>query len=73
MRRYILLGLCGVAAFAAVAAIMIQLMPSPMKDSDYLVVGSVATLVALLVLFLGLVTGTLKSSDVFFRRRPKKR
>ncbi|MEP6961779.1 MAG: hypothetical protein ABI995_06865, partial [Acidobacteriota bacterium] len=57
------------AAFGAVAAGMLRVMPEPLTDSDYLVVGSVATLVALLVLFLGL---TKKSSEVFFKKRAKK-
>jgi hypothetical protein len=46
-------------------------MPKPLHDSDYLVIGSVATLVALLVLFLGLVTTT-KSGNVFFKKRKKR-
>ena len=41
-----------------------------MKESDYMVIGSVATLVALLVLFLVMVSTT-KSRDVFFKRRRK--
>jgi hypothetical protein len=36
-----------------------------------MVIGSVATLVALGVLFLVLVSTTLKSSDVFFKKRRK--
>ena len=56
--------------FTAVAGLMVKVMPSPLKDSDYLVIGSVATLVALLVLFFALIS-TMKSSDVFFKRRRK--
>ena len=46
-------------------------MPQPIEDSDYMVAGSVATLVALLVLFLGLVSTRMKTSDVFFKKRKK--
>ena len=59
--------------FAVVAAIMLKLTPGPLKDSDYLVIGSVATLVSLLALFFGLVATSLKVSDVFFKRRKKQR
>lgn len=70
MRRTLVLALAVALVFTAVAAIMYKVMPSPLKDSDYLVIGSVATLVALLVLFSALISTT-KSSDVFFKRRRK--
>jgi hypothetical protein len=73
MRRFLTLGLAAVCVFVVVAAIMIKLMPSSLKDSDYLLIGSVSTLVALLALFLALVSTTLKSPDVFFKRRKKRR
>jgi hypothetical protein len=69
--RTALLILGAALVFGAVAAIMIRLMPGPLEDSDYLVIGSVATLVAMLALFLMLVTTRLKSSDVFFKKRKK--
>ena len=56
--------------FTVVAGIMVKVMPAPLKDSDYLVIGSVATLVALLVLFVALISTT-NSSNVFFKRRRK--
>lgn len=70
MRRAFVLALAVALVFTAVAAVMYKVMPSPLKDSDYLVIGSVATLVALLVLFLALISTT-KSSNVFFKRRRK--
>jgi hypothetical protein len=71
MRQVLLAVLGAMLLFAAVAAIMIQLMPEPLSDSDYLVIGSVSTLVALLVLFLLLVSTKMRSSDVFFKKRKK--
>jgi len=71
MRRGLLLGLAACCVFVVVAAIMLRFMPAPLKESDYLVIGSMATLVSLLVLFLVLVMTSNKSSDVFFRRRRK--
>lgn len=71
MARILILVLGAMCVFAGVAAIMLRLMPGPLKDSDYLVVGSVATLISLLVLFLGLASGG-KSRDIFFKRRKKR-
>ena len=71
MRRALLLGLTAVCVFVVVGAIMTKVMPGPFKESDYLVIGSVATLVSLLVLFLMLISSTMKSSDIFFKRRRK--
>ena len=71
MRRGLLLGLAAVCVFAMVAFIMTAVMPKPLRESDYLVIGSVATLISLLALFLLLVSTSMKSSDVFFKRRHK--
>ncbi|MGH9592014.1 MAG: hypothetical protein ACRD5L_02910 [Bryobacteraceae bacterium] len=73
MRQVLLLGLGGACVFAVTAAVMIRVMPAPLKDSDYLVIGSVATVLSLLVLFLVMVSTKLKTSGVFFKRRKKKR
>ncbi len=71
MPRGLILGVLAICVFAAVATILVEVMPRPLRPSDYLIIGSVATLVALLALFLILVSTTLKSSDVFFKRRKK--
>jgi hypothetical protein len=71
--RQILLVLGGLCVFGVSAAVMVQFMPSPLKDTDYLVIGSVATLAALLVMFLALMATRLKSRDLFFKKRKKKR
>lgn len=70
MARGWMLGLAGVCVFAIVAGVMLAVMPAPLKDSDYMVIGSVATLVALLIVFL-VVISTTKSRNVFFKKRPK--
>jgi hypothetical protein len=68
-----IVGLAGglVFIFAAVAGILLKVMQGPLKDSDYLVIGTVATMVSLLVLFVLLVTTSGKQSNVFFKRRKK--
>jgi len=63
----------GVCVFAVSAAVLVKIMPSPLKDSDYLVIGSIATLVSLLVMFVVLLATRLKSPDPFFKKRKKKR
>ena len=71
MRRGFLLGFLAAGVFAAAAAVMVKVMPAPLRDSDYVVIGSVATLLAMLALFLALVSTTMKSKDVFLKRRRK--
>ncbi len=71
--RQTMLILGGVCVFAVSAAVMVAIMPSPLKDFDYLVIGSIATLVSLLVMFVALLATRLKSPDPFFKKRKKKR
>jgi len=70
MRRVVWLVLAGLCVFAIVAFVMIQFMPQPVKPFDYMIAGSVATIAALLVVFLGVATRD-KSSNIFFKRRKK--
>lgn len=70
MPRALVLVLGALFVFAAVAVVMVEIMPGPLKDSDYMVIGSVATMVSLLVLF-GVLVSTNKSSNVFFKKRKK--
>ncbi|HVZ36916.1 MAG TPA: hypothetical protein VG963_31035, partial [Polyangiaceae bacterium] len=62
------------AIFVVVTTVLLKLMPGPRKDSDYLVIGSVATLISLAAVFV-LVTMTTtkqgKFSDIFFKKRSK--
>ncbi|HEV8146153.1 MAG TPA: hypothetical protein VGP79_07230 [Bryobacteraceae bacterium] len=71
MRRPLMLAAAGVCVFVIVAATMLKFLPEPHKDSDYLVIGSVATLVALVVMFIVLLSTSMRAKDVFFRRRRK--
>lgn len=71
--RQIMLILGGVCVFAVSAAVIVAIMPAPLRDSDYLVIGSIATLVSLLVMFVALLATRLKSPDPFFKKRKKKR
>jgi hypothetical protein len=71
--RQILLVVGGLCVFGVSAAVLVQFMPAPLKDTDYLVIGSVAALAALLMMFLTLMATRLKSRDLFFKKRRKKR
>jgi predicted neutral ceramidase superfamily lipid hydrolase len=71
MRQAILI-LGGVCVFAIAALVMVEIMPAPLKDSDYLVIGSISVMVALLVMFLILIATRLKSPNPFFKKRRKK-
>ncbi len=65
------LGATAAGTFVVVAAIMVLLMPQPLRRTDALVVGTVATMAALAVLFAGFMLST-HQRDVFFKKRTKK-
>jgi hypothetical protein len=44
-------------AFATIAVALIRVLPAPHSKADYLIVGTLATLAALITLFAGLVLG----------------
>jgi hypothetical protein len=71
MGRTLSLALAVVFIFAAVAAIMLKVMPAPLKDSDYLIIGSVATMASLLMLFVLVAMTSGKGMSVFFKRRKR--
>ena len=57
--------------FAAVVAVLLKLMPGARTNTDYLVIGGIATFVSMVVLFVTLITSWMKRPDVFFRKRAK--
>jgi hypothetical protein len=57
------------AVFAAVTFVLIQILPKPLKPIDYMVVGSVATLISLVVVFFILIAIWMRSPEVFFKRK----
>lgn len=69
--RALMLAASAVIVFGVTVAIGLKILPGPHTETDYLVVGSVATLLSLIVLFAVLLTTWLRSPDVFFRRRAK--
>jgi len=55
MNRTIGLALGMVMIFAVTVAVLLTVMPGPHKSTDYLVIGCVATLLCLLLLFVVLI------------------
>ena len=70
--RPLLLVAATLCVFVVVTAILVQLMPAPLKSMDYFVIGTVATLMSLLALFLVIVSTSSAARNVFFKRRKKK-
>ena len=62
MNRKFLLGAGMVLIFGATIGILLNVMPSPHKSTDYLVMGTIATLLCLVLLFVVLRT-TEKNSE----------
>jgi len=58
--RWVTLGVSACLAFAIFAVSLIRVLPSPHARADYLIVGTLATLAALITIFAGLVLGRRK-------------
>lgn len=54
--------------FLAAVAILLQIVPGPHRPVDLMVIGGVATLVTMLVLFVVLTTSVMRLPGVFYRR-----
>ena len=61
MNRTIALALGMVMIFAITVAVLLTVMPGPHKSTDYLVIGCVATLLCLLLLFVVLINAPKRS------------
>jgi hypothetical protein len=67
--KVILLVFATILIFGSTVAILLRIVPGPHRETDYLVIGAVGTLVSLLALFFVLISGWVKAPDVFFKRR----
>lgn len=63
MNRPFTLALAMVVIFVATAAILSQILPGPHKPSDYVVMGGVATLLCLALLFVVLIAAPGRGKD----------
>jgi hypothetical protein len=74
MQKTRILGFAVLVIFVTVTVILLKLIPGPRKDSDFLVIGSVATLVSLGAAFVMIITTTArpgKLTEIFFKKRRK--
>jgi hypothetical protein len=67
---YWTLGLGILLEFAAILLILLKLFPKPMKQTDYLVVGTLATFAALGTLFGILLATTMRDPTAFRKASP---
>ena len=68
--RLVLLAFGMVIVFGTVSAILLRMLPQR-TATDYLVIGTFATMITLAVLFAVLIATWVKNPDVFFRRRSR--
>lgn len=61
----------GIALFGISIIVLIQVVPGPHTQRDYFIIGCLATLVSLFVLFVILITTWMKTPDQFFKRRKR--
>jgi Na+/melibiose symporter-like transporter len=57
--------------FTVTVLIALRVLPGPHSEVDYLVIGSIATFISLVVVFFVLNSTWLKSRDLFYTRRRK--
>lgn len=59
----------GLVIFAIAAFLVVQLMPKPMRQVDYLIAGGVATLISLLTMWVLLMKEIGGEKDMLFKKR----
>jgi hypothetical protein len=55
--------------FAVVVVLLLRIIPGPHRQTDYLVIGTLATFASLATLFVVLAGSFLKDPSVFFKRK----
>jgi len=68
-RKALLLVVGVLVLYGAVAGLLLRALPGPHTAADLMVIGSVATFVVLLALFLLLILTWFRRPDTFFKRR----
>ncbi len=72
MARKIALGFGIAIVFGLVVVVMVSVLPGPLRQTEYMMIGAVASLISMLVLFLVLTATTMKTPDLFYKKRNKK-
>ena len=55
--------------FAVTVLILVRVWPGPHKPTDYLVIGTLATFICILLAFLMVVSTSEKRSETFYKRK----
>jgi hypothetical protein len=71
MKRILLFAVAMLAVFGVVVGILLQVMPGPLKNSDYFLIGSMATVASLALLFVLILATSKNTGGVFFKKRKK--
>lgn len=71
-RNTVLVAAGALALYCAAVGILLAILPGPHTPADLLVVGSVATFVTLVAVFLMLVLIWFRTPDLFFKRRKQR-
>ena len=66
-RKLLMIAGAALLTFLFVAGLLLQFLPGPRKDSDYLVAGAVATAAALAVCFAAVLTDE-KAREIFLKK-----
>ena len=72
-RNALVLGAGALALYGAAVGILLGILPGPHTPADLLVIGTVATFVTLVAVFLTLVLIWFRTPDLFFKRRKRGR
>ena len=67
MKRTIVLVIGMLAVFVVTVGVLLNVMPGPHKATDYLVIGAVATLLCLLLLFIVLINTMAKKPAASYK------
>jgi len=70
MKRILVLVLGLLAVFVVTVGVLLNVMPGPHKSTDYLVIGAIATLLCLLLLFIIFITTMKKPQPSYKQRGP---
>jgi multisubunit Na+/H+ antiporter MnhF subunit len=69
MNRKFSMALGILLVFAVTVLILLRILPGPYKPTDYLVIGTLATFVCILLAFLVVISTSDKGTDTFFKRK----
>lgn len=69
--RVAILTVSALIVFGVMGVTLLRVLPGPRQPADFLVIGTLATLVTLAALFVAIIAGGPKMRDIFYKRRQK--